>query len=126
MKHGPKVFPDFGKIVRTIATRSVMNPPLWLCGLVTVGAIAGAALVPDLKYYFFWVWTSVVVYCIVVNTFWSFKDPDRLQSEAHREEMSRIRMIGDDINPIDQGKLIEIMPTDNKHLPVSEKGRQSL
>jgi hypothetical protein len=82
--------------VDTIAVkRTVLNPALWLVGLITPLSLVLAAIVGDQV-------TRLVLFCFaavpVVFTFmiylvFMFRDPDRLQSEEYRVRQQALRYL---------------------------------
>jgi hypothetical protein len=79
--------PTLDKISATtqqVATKSAMNPILWVCGLTTPFSIIAAAYSsPPLSYFFFLLAGSPIAYAIRAYDFWMKNNPDRLQSERY-------------------------------------------
>lgn len=80
-----------------VGTRSVLNPLLWLCGIVTPVSMAAALMASGPLVGLFAVLAvapPVVALCSYV--YFMFKDPDRLQSEPFRIEQQVVQaQIGD-------------------------------
>jgi hypothetical protein len=76
---------------RVRATKSVMAALQW--GLATVLPVAVLGMIygpPEFRPMFYWVFLGAVLYFGAVYTYWSFKDPDRLHTEEHREHMAQL------------------------------------
>ncbi len=63
----------------------ILQPLLWLCALIGVPLIVAATKSTGLlQQELFGVLVFLVLYVIIANTYWTFKEPDRLQSETFR------------------------------------------
>lgn len=92
---------------------SVLTPLLWACGalytftvsmyLAVGGVPAHLALSAALL---------MTAYLTFYYTFWQRKDPDRLHSEAHLQEMRRLDVMGDSNN----GPMIDAQPVANPYI----------
>ena len=78
-------------IVERVRTNSVLNPLLWLCGIIAPTTTPAIYFAEGFyKFYFFMVFALTVVATISAYFIWMFKDPIRLQSEDYRLERQRI------------------------------------
>lgn len=78
-------------VVERIRTNSILNPLLWLCGIVIPFSIFSAYLSRGWMRVFFCILIAVVIGLTLVAYFiWTFRDPDRLQSEDYQLEKQRI------------------------------------
>ncbi|MGO9744264.1 MAG: hypothetical protein ACLPN5_22630 [Roseiarcus sp.] len=75
--------------------RTAVNPLLWLVGLVTPLAVAGATVTSDL-----WMRVALltlaflpVLFTILAYFVYMFRDPDRLQSEEYRLRQSALQLL---------------------------------
>lgn len=89
-------FRDVASASRQVATQSAMNPILWQAAICTPAGMICSALAPAPISYFILALSAVP---IVVGAwgvrFFAKRDANRLQSEAHVENMSMISRIGD-------------------------------
>lgn len=87
----------FPLLVGTVRVRNAMTPLLWLCGGVTIPAIAGCVVADGVVRYLLFVLASVpVVFAMVM--YWRLfeKDPKLLQSEEFQLRQHIIERHGDD------------------------------
>jgi hypothetical protein len=111
-------------LIRTIGhlkTTSALAPLLMPAGLIGVFAVL-MTIVGGPHHPLTWVlWIFFIIWMVAIGgayIFWSFKDPDRLQTENYQLEQQRINLIGDERNP---GKVIEGSPlTSNTAMQVSK------
>ncbi|MFN0046711.1 MAG: hypothetical protein ACKVOS_09605 [Sphingorhabdus sp.] len=81
---------------RQVATKSAMNPMLWICGLTTPFSIVAAAYSAEpISYLFFGMACLPIFYGIRAYEFWMKSDPDRLQSERYLIERQIVGRIGE-------------------------------
>jgi hypothetical protein len=82
--------------VDTIAVkRTVLNPALWLVGLITplslvLTAIAGDQIARSILFCFA---AAPVAFTFIVYLVFMFRDPDRLQSEEYRVRQQALRYL---------------------------------
>jgi hypothetical protein len=78
-------------VVERIRTNSVLNPLLWLCGIIELSAIPAACLSNGYAKVFFCALAAFPVIAAIIAYFvWMFRDPNRLQSEDYQLEKQRI------------------------------------
>jgi hypothetical protein len=67
-----------------IRVRNVLNPLLWLCGLITPSSWAAVYFLreePVIKYFLLASGAVPILATLISYFIWMFRDPDRLQSE---------------------------------------------
>jgi hypothetical protein len=108
-------------LIRTIGhlkTTSALAPLSMPAGLIGVFAVL-MTIVGGPHHPLTWVlWIFFIVWMVGIGgayAFWSFKGPDRLQTENYQLEQQRIRTIGDERHP---GKVIEGTLTANTAAPM--------
>jgi hypothetical protein len=87
--------------VQRIKTQSILAPLLALdviCGVMALGVtvMVGDTLLSR------WIWVSFgvsVAFTLVAYTYWSFREPERLQTEDYRLAREHLMLIGDERNP---------------------------
>lgn len=88
--------PNLDRAIAKVTTRSVLNPLLWLCGIISplslILAFAGDDAIRTPMLFFAGV---PIVLISVAYTYFTVRDPDRLQSEEHLQELQRIKHLGD-------------------------------
>jgi hypothetical protein len=78
-------------IVERVRTNSVLNPLLWLCGIIVPTTPPAIYFTQgDYKLYFFMVFALTVTATLSAYFIWMFKDPNRLQSEDYQLAQQRI------------------------------------
>jgi hypothetical protein len=92
------MFPQIDRIAETtrqVATKSAMNPMLWISGLTTPFSIGASAMTEGPMQYFFAALAVLpIAYSIRAYDFWMKSDPDRLQSERYLIERQIVGRIG--------------------------------
>lgn len=100
-------------VQKTSTLGSVLTPLLWACGalyMFTLGMYLAVGGVP----------AHLVLAAALLMTanlmfyyaFWQKRDPDRLHSEAHLQEMRRLDVMGDSYN----GRVIDAEPVANPYI----------
>jgi hypothetical protein len=80
---------------RQVATKSAMNPMLWVCGLTTPFSICAAAYsTAPISYLFYGIACVPILYAMRAYDYWMKNDPDRLQSERYLIERQIVGTIG--------------------------------
>jgi hypothetical protein len=115
--------PDFGQVIKTLRTKSAVNPALIFAAICMAGGLAGAILAPEpLNYVFLGVVLVGVVIPALQIAIFTAVDRDRLQDEEHIENRMLIQalvpMLGDSNNLIE----LEASPilSSNPELPGGE------
>ncbi|WP_148360657.1 hypothetical protein [Acidisphaera rubrifaciens] len=78
-------------VVERVRTNSILNPLLWLSGIIIVPSIPAVCATDDGVRLFFCFLTALPILSSVLAYFiWVVKDPDRLQSEDYQLAQKRI------------------------------------
>jgi hypothetical protein len=73
-----------------------MSSLQWAMGMILPTSLAGTTLAPpEFRVWFFYVFVGTVIYFLVIYTYWTFFDPDRLHTEEHREHMTQLNSYRD-------------------------------
>ncbi len=88
--------PSMATASRHVATRSVLNPILWLSGIVWPAALAAMAFAPaPFNYFAAAVGGLTVLMALSAYAYFALKDPDRLQTEEFRLQQQMVARLGD-------------------------------
>lgn len=88
--------PELDHAIARVTTRSVLNPLLWLCGIVTpLGLILASAGDEAIRAPMLLIACAPILFIAVAYTYFAVREPDRLQSEEHIQELQRIKHLGD-------------------------------
>ncbi len=72
-------------VIERVSTKSILNPLLWLCAIILLTGIPAVCLLAGVPQVLLMLLIAfVVVVTIAAYFMWSFKDPDRLQSEDYQ------------------------------------------
>lgn len=108
-------------VVARISTDSILNPLLWLCGIIEISVIPAAYFSEGDAKVFFCTLAAVPVFFVILAYFiWMFRDPNRLQSESFQLEQQRILHAtkeGDVLPMIDQTSEHEAIPYEENDEP---------
>ncbi len=100
--------------VQRIKTASVVAPLLALTAISGAAATGVTVILGNTS--LVWILWTIFCLCVLASiisyAFWTFKDPDRLQSEDFRLERHRLDLLGDERAPRNL-KIIETTPTAN-------------
>lgn len=97
---------DIANASRQVATKSAMNPILWMSAVVTpVSLILTNFAAAPFSYLLLAIACLPVIVGCWIFTHFARNDPDRLQSESHIEHMEMLSRIGD--NAIGSQRTIE-------------------
>jgi len=80
-------------ILSRVATRSILNPLLWLVGLVLVFFCFVLWIDREMATQFVWVVIGIVSVAVIAYVAFALFAPDRLQSEEHQQSMLLLRSI---------------------------------
>ncbi|MFO1260025.1 MAG: hypothetical protein U1E68_02960 [Sphingomonadaceae bacterium] len=112
-----------------VATKSVINPMLWLAAIVAVPAFAASVLSEEpYKFYFFALGALVAGVPLISYVFFAFTDPDRLQDEEFRLRDKALTIFGDSSPGDGIEKIIHghaVTPTMIEHELKRVSGRRS-
>jgi hypothetical protein len=114
MKLPPELIRFFGRLT-TRSVLALLSVPGGLIGAFALLLTPVAGPHHPLTYA---LWIFFIVWFIGIGgayAYWSFKSPDRLQTESYLLEQQRIKMIGDERDP---GKVIEGTLTANTAAPM--------
>src|SRR5947209_1078198 len=76
-----------------LTVRSALNPILWLCGIITIPALALIPFVGPLRTLFGWMAAAPVAAAIFGFLFLLFFDRDKLQSEEYQIRKRSLELI---------------------------------
>lgn len=109
--------PNFSTAVEKQTTKSVMSPMLWLAGIVLLPVVPAAVFTVGFpQTVFLSILVAMVTVAVGVYLYWTFKDPERLQSEEYQIQRQKLQLLGDDRHP---GAVIDIevdRQTSNTHV----------
>lgn len=106
-------------VVERIRTNSVLNPLLWLCGIIETTALPAAYFSQgDAKVFFCFLAALPVVSAIVAYFIWMFKEPNRLQSEDY--QLAHQRILQGTKEEDEFPTITQTSDHDSKALPYSE------
>jgi hypothetical protein len=111
----PELIRFFGRLT----TRSVLAPLSVPGGLIGTFALLMTPVAGPHHPLTYALWIFFIVWFVGIGgayAFWSFKGPDRLQTENYLLEQQRIKTIGDERHP---GKVIEGTLTGNTAAPIA-------
>jgi hypothetical protein len=93
----PSIGPTTIGVGKQVATNSILNPMLWLCGIVTPVSLAAAIFATGALVTIFAILAiAPPVIAMLAYAYFVFADPDRLQSEPFRIEQQWVQaQIGD-------------------------------
>lgn len=99
--------------VKRIQTSSIVAPLLAADVITGVIGLLGAFVLPYPILYGVWVLFGLCVLSSLGSyAFWSWKEPNRLQTERYQLEHQRLLLVGDERDP-NSPKLIESTPSAN-------------
>lgn len=110
----PSPIGSLGSAVQRIKTTNILAPLLALtviCGFMALGLtfIIGPHILAVLLWTLF---ALCVAGCLTAYVGWSFKDPDRLQTEDYQLARYQMQLIGDERDP-NSAKMIDAAPIAN-------------
>lgn len=93
------LIPNAASASRQVATRSVLNPLLWLSLIVWVPALAAAGFVPSpFNYIALAIGVLTVVVALGMYVYFAVSDPDRLQDEEYLLQQQMVARMGDNLS----------------------------
>ncbi|NQW11087.1 MAG: hypothetical protein HQ481_14565 [Alphaproteobacteria bacterium] len=105
-------FPSFERAIGKVATRSALNPLLWLTAIFSVSSFVTVAYVGGDSVYFFGTLGSIPMFSVIFY-FGKFakSSPDRLQSEEYLTHIQRMQIMSQkNINSENPIEIIESTP----------------
>ncbi len=105
--------------IERISVQNVMNPVLWLCGLVTIPSIIAIVTMGAPHWVLFVLAIAPVMVALMAYIYFMVKAPDRLQSESYQLRKQALELIEEkgDLSAIDASS-IEVIS--NPDLPMLE------
>ena len=79
--------------IERITVQNVMNPILWLCGLVTIPSLIAIVSTDNPHWVLFILSISPVFVALFSFLYFMFKAPDRLQSESYQLRKQALELI---------------------------------
>lgn len=79
--------------IERISVQNVMNPILWLCGLVTIPSIIAIGATESPHWVLFVLALAPVFVTLLAFIYFMFKAPDRLQSESYQLRKQALELI---------------------------------
>lgn len=74
-----------GAVIERIRTNSVLNPLLWLCGIISITALPIAHFETGaFKIWFIIIASTPIISAILAYSYFMITDPNRLQSEEYQ------------------------------------------
>ena len=113
---------NFHSAVEKVSTRSVLNPILWLCGIVVpCGLGAAFYLSGPLAIVSIGLVAMTITFTLFMYAFFAVKDPQRLQSEDYNLQRQAIQAFGDKDHPREQFPESKSELSANPNLPKIEE-----
>lgn len=90
------MIPASSSASRQVATRSVLNPLLWLTLIVWVPALGASVMAPNpFNYIAMVVGVLTVLVNLAMYIYFALRDPDRLQNEEYLLQQQLVARMGD-------------------------------
>ena len=79
--------------IEHVSVQNVMNPILWLCGLITIPSIIAIVTTENPHWVLFVLAIAPVFVALFAFLYFMFKAPDRLQSESYQLRKQALELI---------------------------------